>query len=193
MKLSTITCIVATTVVTVVALDVPAQADSIAVTYSLTGTGTVQSTTDTTLTLAAVANGSVLSGNSNLNAAWNPVTYSDESVLDLTTNLLNGSFTLTFADGDTVIGNIFEDDTVVDTSATQTGPFSQTLTFAGGTGGFAGATGFVSGEGFLGTTIFSVSGSGTINTPAVPEPAPAALLLGGLALISVKRWRRGTF
>ena len=101
MKLSTIPYIAATTVITVIALAVPAQADSIAVTYSFTGTGTVQSATDTTLTLAAVANGSVLSGNPGLNAAWNPVTYSDESVLDLTTNLLNGNFTLTFAGGDT--------------------------------------------------------------------------------------------
>lgn len=153
MKFSTIPCITATAVVTVIALAVPAQADSIAVTYSLTGTGTVQSATDTTLTLAAAAYGSVLSGSSDLNEAWNPVSYSDVSVLDFTTNLLNGDFTLTFADGDTLTGTVFEDQTIPDTSATQTGPFSQTLTFTQGTGEFAGATGSVSGQGFLGTTV----------------------------------------
>jgi hypothetical protein len=110
-------------------------------------------------------------------------------VLDLTTNLLNGNFTLTFADGDTLIGKIFEDDTAIDTSPSQTGPFPQTLTFTGGTGEFAGATGSVSGNGFLGTTNFTVSGSGTVNAPAVPEPASATLLLGGLAILIVGRWR----
>jgi len=189
MKHSTIPCIAATTVVAVLALAVPAQADSIAITYSLTGMGTVQSATDTTLTLSAVANGSVLSGDPDRNAAWNPVSYSDLSVLDLTTGLLNGNFSLVFADGDTLSGNIFEDDSVIDASPSQTGPFPQTLTFTGGTGEFAGATGSVSGQGFLGTTVFTVSGSGTVNAPAVPEPAPAALLVGGLALISIRRWR----
>src|SRR6185312_2584558 len=104
----------------------PAKADSIAITYSLTGTGTVVGATATTLTLDAQASGSVLSNDPGRNAAWNPVSYSDQSVLDLTTNLLNGNFTLTFADGDTLTGKVFEDDTAIDTSPTQTGPFPQT-------------------------------------------------------------------
>ena len=190
MKSSTIPCIAATTVLTLIALAAPAQADSIAISYSLTGTGTVQSATDTTLTLDTEASGSILSGSPALNAAWNPVTYSELCVLDLTTNLLRGNFTITFQDGDTLTGTDLEDDTAIDTSTTQTGPFPQTLTFTGGTGEFAGATGSVSGEGFLGTTTFTVSGSGTLNTAAAPEPAPAALLVGGLALLSIRRWRR---
>lgn len=160
---------------------IPAQADTVAITYNLSGIGTVVSSTDTTLTLDAQAAGSVLSSDPDLNAAWNPVTYSDQSVLDLTTNLLNGTFTQSFADGDTLTGTVFEDDSVIDASPTQTGAFPQTLTFTGGTGEFAGATGSVSGNGFLGTTDFTVSGSGSVNTAAVPEPASAALFLGGLA------------
>lgn len=186
MKSLTKARIAVTAAAVVVALAIPAQANPIAIAYSLTGTGTVQGATDTTLTLAASANGSILSGNSGVDAAWNPVSYSDLSVLDLTTNLLNGSFTFTLADGDTLTGNVFEDQTAPDTSPTQTGPFSQTLTFTGGTGAFAGASGSVSGEGFLGTTLFTVSGSGAIDAPAVPEPATESLLVCGLVLISVR-------
>jgi PEP-CTERM motif len=166
------------------------RADSIAITYSLAGTATVVGATDTTLTLDAQASGLILSSDSGLNAAWNPITYSDQSVLDFTTNLLNGNFTIVFQDGDTLTGTIFEDDTAIDTSPTQTGSFPQTLTFTGGTGEFAGATGSVTGLGYLGTTSFAVSGSGVVNAPAVPEPSSAALLVGGLALLAVSRWRR---
>lgn len=189
MKLSTIPCIALITVAARMALAVSAQADSIPITYSLTGTGVVTGMTATTLSLSATASGSVLSGNPALNAAWNPVSYSDNSVLDLTTNLLNGTFSLVVPDGDTLFGNVSEDQTVPDTSPDGTGPFPQTLTFTGGTGEFAGATGSVSGTGFLGSTSFTVSGSGTLNAPAIPEPTPVALLLGGLALISVRLWR----
>ncbi len=170
-------------------LAVPAQADSIAITYSLTGMGTVESATDTTLTLLGQFSGSVLSNDPGLNAAWNPVAYSDLSVADLTTGLLNGNFTFSFANGDTLVGTVFEDVSALVASPDGTGPFTQTLTFTGGTGEFAGATGSVSGNGFEGTTVGTVSGSGIINAPATPEPASAALLLGGLALIIV-RWRR---
>jgi hypothetical protein len=177
------------TLAAIIALAAPARANSIAVTYSLTGTGTVEGATDTTLSLAASADGSILSGNMGLDAAWNPVSYSDTAVLDFTTNLLNGKFTLTLADGDTLTGNVFEDQTIPDSSPTQTGPFTQTLTFTGGTGAFARASGSVSGQGFLGTTEFAVSGNGTINAPAVPEPATETLLVCGFALIGVKWWR----
>jgi hypothetical protein len=161
---------------------IPAKADSIAITYSLTGTGTVLTSTDTTLTLVAQASASVLSGDAGLNAAWNPATYSDQSVLDLTTSLLNGNFTFSLANGDSSTGNVFEDQSAIDATS-GTGPFTQTLTLTGGTGEFAGATGSVSGNGFLGTTDFAVSGSGTVNAPSVPEPSSLALILGGLGLM----------
>jgi MYXO-CTERM domain-containing protein len=102
-------------------------------------------------------------------------------VVDLTTGLNNGSFSMTFANGDMISGDLFEDDSAVLT--TNTGPFTQKLTFTGGTGGFAGATGSLSGGGLIGTTGFTTSGSGTLNAPATPEPAPAALVLGGFALL----------
>jgi hypothetical protein len=160
-----------------------AKADSIDISYSLTGTGTVVDATDTTLTLDTEASGSITASSATLNAAWNPVSYSELCVLDLTTNLLQGNFTITLQNGDTLTGTDLEDDSVIDASPTQTGPFTQILTFTGGTGEFAGATGSVSGNGFLGTTDFTVSGSGTVNTSAVPEPAAATLILGGLGLI----------
>jgi hypothetical protein len=181
--------IVTITILAVTAFATPAHAASIPVTYSLAGVGTVESGTDTTLTLVAEANGSILSTDPALNAAWNPITYSDQSVLDLTTGLLTGNFTILFQDGDTLVGSVFEDDSVVDASPTQTGPFPQTLTFTGGTGEFAGATGSVSGTGFLGTTSFAVSGSGTLDTPAVPEPEPLALIIGGLVFITARARR----
>jgi hypothetical protein len=171
---------------------IPAEADFIPITYSLLGTGTVVGATATTLTLDAQASGSVLSADSGLNAAWNPVSYSDQSVLDLTTNLLNGTFTLTFADGGTLTGTVFEDDTAIDTSPNQTGTFFQTLTFAGGTGEFAGATGSLSGQGFLGTVDFTVTGGGTLNAPAVPEPASTGLLIGGIGLLLIGGWRKAS-
>jgi len=168
------------------AMAIPIEANSIAITYSLSGVGTVVGATATTLTLDAQANGSILSGRASLDAAWNPVTYSDESVLDFTTGLLHGNFNLTLQDGDTLTGTVDEDDSAIDASPTQTGPFTQTLTFTGGTGEFAGLTGSASGNGFLGTTDFTVSGTGQLNTSAVPEPASWAILLAGLAILILR-------
>jgi hypothetical protein len=168
------------------AMALPTHAASIAVTYSFSGIGTVVGATATSLTLDAQASGSILSGNAGLNAAWNPISYSDQAVLDLTTGLLHGNFTATLQDGDTITGTVDEDDSAVDTT-TGTGPFTQTLTFTGRTGGFAGVTGSVSGNGFVGTTNFMVSGSGNLDTSAVPEPVSGTLLLGGLAFLIARR------
>ena len=189
MKGSTRIGIVSTALFSVLPLAIPAQASPIAVTYSLTGMGTVVNATDTTLTLVGQFSGTVLSGDPTLNTAWNPVTYTDHSVADLTTGLLNGTFSFVFANGDTLSGNVFENVSAIVASPDGTGPFTQTLSFTGGTGEFAGATGSVSGSGSVGTTTGTVSGSGTINTTAVPEPASAALLLGGLAVIIAGRLR----
>jgi hypothetical protein len=187
MKFTTSPQILAMAILALTAAVVPVHAASIPVTYSFGGTATVVGATATTLTLEADAAGSFLSGNAALNAFWNPITYSDLSVLDLNTGLLNGTFTFVFENGDTLMGNVSEDDSAVDASPTQTGPFSQTLTFTGGTGEFAGATGSVSGDGFVGTTDFSVSGSGSVNV--APEPASGTLLLAGLALLIAGAWR----
>ncbi|MBV9307632.1 MAG: PEP-CTERM sorting domain-containing protein [Acidobacteriaceae bacterium] len=170
------------------ATGIPANASSIAITYSLTGMGTVVSSTDTTLTLVGQFSGSVLSADSALNAAWNPITYTDHSVADLTTGLLNGTFSMVFANGDTLSGNVAEDVSAIIASPDGTGPFTQTLTFTTGTGGFAGATGSASGNGFVGTTVGTVSGTGTLNAPAIPEPASIVLTTIGVGLVLI--WRK---
>jgi hypothetical protein len=162
------------------------RADSIPLSYSLTGNGTVIASTDTTLTLNTEAGGSILSNDSALNTAWNPVSYSELCVLDFTTNLLQGAFTITLQNGDTLTGTDLEDDSVVDASPTQTGPFSQTLTFTGGTGEFADATGSVSGIGYLGTTEFTVMGTGAINTASAPEPVTVVLFVAGLLVLFLR-------
>jgi hypothetical protein len=164
-------------------LSIPANAATIAVTYSFDG-GPVgpEVPIGTTLTVDHFSTGSVLSANPSLNAIWNPVTYLSHDVIDLTTALLNGAFTMTFADGNTLSGNLFVD--LSQAFANGTGPTPQTFTFTGGTGEFAGATGSFSGTGDLVGNGFTISGTGTINAPAsVPEPASAALLLGGLGVI----------
>jgi hypothetical protein len=138
----------------------------------------------TTLIVDAFFTGSVLSGDPSLNAVWNPVTYSDHSVIDLTTGLLNGTFTMTFANGNMLLGNLFEDVSQVIPTGGTGGAFTQRFTFTGGTGEFAGATGSLSGAGVAGIGG-SASGSGTINTSAIPEPASSALFLSGMAVILV--------
>jgi hypothetical protein len=168
---------------------IPARADTIGITYSFAGAPTAPPVlTGTTLTLDGLANGSILSGNPGLDAIWNPVTFHTHNVVDVTNGLNNGSFSMTFANGDMLSGNLFEDDSAV--LATNTGPFTQTLTFTGGTGEFAGATGSVSGEGVIGTTGFSVSGSGTVTAAgisAVPEQASVVLIVEGLLVMVAGR------
>ena len=184
MKRSTVPYIAATTLLAVLGLAIPARANSVAITYSFDG-GPVgpEVPVGTTLTVDHFSTGSVLSSNPSVNAIWNPVTYLSHDVIDLTTGLLNGTFTMTFADGGTLSGNLFVD--LSQAFANGIGPTPQTFTFTGGTGEFTGATGVFSGTGHLVGNGFTISGTGAINAPAVPEPASAALLLGGLALIRI--------
>jgi hypothetical protein len=141
----------------------------------------------TTLILDGLFTGTVLSGNPALNAVWNPVTYSDHSVADVTTGLLNGTFSMAFANGDRLSGNLFEDVSAV-VATGGVGPFTQIFTFTGGTGEFAGATGSASGGGIATSNVTTVSGGGTLTTAGVgaPEPASVALILGGLVVIVAK-------
>jgi hypothetical protein len=165
-------------------LGTEANAAMIPVTYSLAGAvSSIPVSAGTTLTFDSTSVISVLSGNANLNAVWNPVTSKDHNVVDFTTGLNNATFTWTFADGSSLLGTLLEDVSHVDQAGA--GPFTQTFTFTGGTGEFAGANGSVSGAGVGTASGFTSSGSGTINAPAVPEPAPAALLASGLAVLLV--------
>ena len=159
-------------------LGIRANAATIAVTYSFAGEPVgPEVMSGTTLTVDHLSTGSVLSSSPTLNAIWNPFTLISHDVVDYGALTLNGASTITFADGSTLFGHQFVD-------------FSdpllpETLTFTGGTGEFVGATGSFSGESvLLASGGFTVAGSGTINAPAVPEPASAALLLlGGLGVI----------
>ncbi len=170
-------------------VSVSAQAGTISISYNLSGGPTGPPVVSgTTLLLDGLFTGSVLSGNPALNAAWNPVTYSDHSVADLTTGLLNGTFSITFANGDMLSGKLFEDVSALIATG-GIGPFTQTFTFTGGTGEFAGASGSASGGGIGTSTGSMVSGNGTLTAAGVsaPEPASVALILGGLVVIVAKR------
>jgi hypothetical protein len=176
---------------------IPATADTITVSYSFAGATTgAPVITGTTLTVDGLAAGSVTQWNPAVNTVWNPATFHTHNVVDLTNGLDNGSFSIVFANGDMLSGNLFENDSAVNV-ATGTGPFTQTLTFTAGTGQFLGAMGSVSGGGLITSTGFTTSGSGTLTAAGVaaPEPASIALLFGGLAVVVVmrrltQRWRR---
>ena len=169
-----------------VGLSLPAQAATVAITYNFSGGLTAPPVLDGGLLyLTASATGSVDQSNPIVNALWNPVTFDTSDALDLSTGLDSGTFTWTFANGDMLSGLMSEDDTKVD-FATDTGPFPQTLTFTGGTGEFIGATGTGSGEGTIAPTGYTLTGRGTLNIPAVPEPATWAMFLlgfGGIGFV----------
>ena len=88
---------------------ISARADTIGITYSNAGALTAPPVLNgTILTLDALANGSIISGNPALNAIWNPVTFHMHDFLDITTGLDNGIFSITFANGDILSGDLFE-------------------------------------------------------------------------------------
>lgn len=160
----------------------------ITITYSLSGSiSSVPISAGTTLTFDSTSNLSVLSGDATLNAAWNPVVGADHNVVDFSTGRNNAVFAWTFAGGDKLFGTLLEDVSHLD--QTGAGPFTQTFTFTGGTGEFSGASGSVSGSGVGTASGFTSSGNGTINAPAVPEPASSALVGGGFAalLLALRR------
>jgi hypothetical protein len=171
---------------------VPARAGTINITYSLTGMGTVTGMTDTTLDLTGAFTGSVDQADPAVNAIWNPVTYNDVSQANLSTGLLNGTFSITFANGEMLSGMVGEDVSAIINSPTGTGSFTQTLTFTSGTGEFAGVSGSASGTGFVGEVTGTVSGSGDLTAPGLvtPEPGSIALMLGGLIFVGLRYCRR---
>ena len=171
---------------------VPAQAGTVEISYDFAGNLTAPPVqVGNLLYLTASATGSVDEFNPVVNAAWNPVTFDTSDALDLTTGLDHGTFTWTFANGETLSGLLFEDDTQTD-PATGLGPFAQTLTFTGGTGEFAGVAGSGSGDGEITADGYTLSANGSLSAPGlvgVDEPGTAGLMLGGLliAFMSLRR------
>jgi hypothetical protein len=170
----------------------PAQAGTVGVTFSFAGTEIappVQS--GATLIIDNSATGSFLTYDPALNAIWNPVTFVDHCIVDLTTGFLNGTITFTLADGAKLFGNEFEDVRAL-VATGGIGPFTETFTFTGGTGEFAGATGSVSGDGSGVASGFTESGSGTLTAAGVstPEPSSVALIFGGLLVMIARRKNR---
>lgn len=159
---------------------VPGHASTVDFTYNLTGGLTGPPVfIGTGLILDGLATGSFLTSNSGLNAAWSPASMHTHDTLDFATGQSTGIFDFMFADGDTLTGLFFEDDSAV--LATNTGPFTEKLTITGGTGAFAGATGFATGGGVLGATGYTAIGSGTVSGPSVvPEPASVGMFCEGL-------------
>jgi hypothetical protein len=160
--------------------------ESVSVSYSLTGntTGATMSGGFLVLTGAAQVAVNGLTG----------VEETDQESLNLMTGLANGTFALTFPDGDTAFGDLFENDSAVNPMTTM-GPFTQTLTFTGGTGQYAGVSGVLDGAGNVYPTFYESSGSGTLTAPgliATPEPDSWLLMLsGGCAFVALGIRKRG--
>jgi len=167
---------------------IPAQAGTVSVSYSFSGAlNGAPVVNGNFLTVEGIGTGSVDEFNPAVNAIWNPVTLDTFDDVNLTTGLNNGTFTMTFANGDTVSGTLFENDQQVNIN-TATGPITQTLTFTSGTGMFAGISGVTNSTGSLTGGAYSLTGSGSLSAPALVTPEPQSLLLafGGLALFATR-------
>jgi hypothetical protein len=162
----------------------PSFGGTISATYSFVGSAQNTVIADGFITADGVASGSV----NNLSG----VVFDTSNHINLTTLQNFGTFTMVFPDGDTAFGNLYEDDVKV-SLATFSGPFTQMLTFTGGTGQFADASGTFNGGGFIYPTYYTTSGAGTLTAPglvASPEPGSGALLLIGLATASLGAVKR---
>lgn len=152
-----------------------AQAETISVTYTLNGTASGDPTNPPLITSAR---GSL--------SPLGSMTWQDLSFPNLTTGTNRGTFTATFAQGDTLVGNLYEQ---FDLSfPLDAAPLTQVIEVTGGTGAFLWYNGTLTGSGTVNllTGTFSASGSGRLNT--TPEPSSVALLpIGFLCLVAYRR------
>ncbi|MDQ2840534.1 MAG: hypothetical protein M3Y72_05740 [Acidobacteriota bacterium] len=162
----------------------PLLGDTISATYSFAGSAHNEVIANGFLTADGVASGSV--------NGFSGVVFDTHNRIDLSTLQNYGTFTMIFSGGDTAFGNLHENDVHV-SLVTFSGPFTQTLTFTGGTGQFADASGRLSGGGFIYPMSYTTSGSGTLTGPnlvASPEPASGVLLLVGLSIAFLRVFKR---
>ena len=113
------------------------------------------------------------------------VIWSDMIFPDLATKAGDGTFKMTFTDGDTLFGTLH---TQGDFSTFPIVPFTQLLTVTGGTGAFLLYHGRLTGLEISNQTngTFTSSGAGTLDT--VPEPE--SLILFGTGLASLLAYRK---
>jgi len=154
---------------------IPALAATINVTYALSGSGGGDPLNPP---LIGTATGSLLPLGS--------VIWSDQVFPNLATGVGDGTFTMTFTDGDTLFGTLHY---VGDFSTFPIVPFTQLLTVTGGTGALLLYHGTLTGLEISNQTngTFTSSGVGTLDT--VPEPESIALLGTGLASLLACRNR----
>jgi hypothetical protein len=109
---------------------------------------------------------------------------------NLATGNNDGTFTMTFSNGDALVGTLHEHD---DFSSPPIVPFTQILNVTGGTGAFLWYHGTLTGGGTLNLAgpSFSTSGAGTLDT--TPEPESVVLLGIGLACLLAYRKRAVLF
>ena len=152
-----------------------AQAEIINVTYSLTGSGGGDPLNPP---LIGNATGSLLPLGS--------VTWSDMVFPDLAAGTGDGTFKMTFTDGDILFGTLHY---VPDFSQFPIVPITQLLTVTGGTGALLYYHGTLTGVELSNQLdgTFTSSGAGTLDT--VPEPESVILLGTGLASLLAYRKR----
>src|SRR5882757_1224152 len=154
---------------------ITAQAEIINVTYALTGSGGGDPFNPP---LIGNATGSLLPLGS--------VIWSDQVFPNLATGVGDGTFTMTFTDGDTLFGTLHY---VGDFSTFPIVPFTQLLTVTGGTGALLLYHGTLTGLEISNQTngTFTSSGDGTLET--TPEPESVVLFGTGLACLLAYRTR----
>ena len=122
---------------------------------------------------------------------FNLTGYLSTDVVDMSTGQGSGNNRFVASNGDELLGSFTVQ--VIPTATAGTLRLEGLTQFIGGTGAFAGATGSAS---FIGSGTFISDTRALVNfvhdgqLSMVPEPASAALLLGGLAAIGVRASRR---